>query len=392
MPDRSARLLALIALVAVTGCSAGSAAGSAGSGGSAAGSAGGRATPGLTAEPTPATGAASPSPAPAPPGSGPAQEPTLAFAGDIHFEDYLAPVARAPQGLAALRPLFASADLSMANLETAITERGTRIGKEFHFRAPASALQTLADTGLDVLTQANNHGVDFGPVGLEDTLAAREASPIPIVGIGKDEQDAFAPHVTDVNGLRVAVFGADQVYEMTLANFSAGLTKGGVASSMPTTRIVAAVKAIRDSVDVVVVYLHWGTDYQQCPDGASVATARDLEAAGADVIVGAHSHRVNGSGWLGRAYVAFGLGNFVWWRSAEPDSRTGVLTLTLDREAARAARPGRRSASVVTRADWTPLLIGRDGIPAAPPAADGERLHRLWEQARACTGLAATPD
>lgn len=376
MPERSARVIALIALIALltmTGCSAGS-------------------TKAETTDRVP--GSASATTTKRPPVSTrtePAQDPTLAFAGDIHFEDYLAPVARAPEGLTALKPLFASADLAMANLETAITERGTKIGKEFHFRAPASALQTLANTGLDVLTQANNHGVDYGPVGLEDTLAARASSPIPIVGIGTDAADAFAPHVTDVNGLRVAVFGADQVYEMTLANFSAGPAKGGVASSMPTTRIVKAVKAIRDTVDVVVVYLHWGTDYQQCPDGASIATARDLEAAGADVIVGAHSHRVNGAGWLGRAYVDFGLGNFVWWRSAEPDSRTGVLTLTLDRDAARAARPGQRTASVVTKAKWTPLLIGRDGIPAAPSAADRARLQGLWAQARGCTGLAATP-
>lgn len=187
------------------------------------------------------------------------------------------------------------------------------------------------------------------------------------------------------------MLGATQVAEETLANFSAGPGKAGVASAMPTDRIVAAVTAARAQADVVVVYLHWGMDYQDCPDQRSLATAADLEKAGADVIVGAHSHRVNGAGWLGRSYVAYGLGNFVWWRSAEPDSRTGILTVTIDRAAATAARPGARTASVVTGASWRPLLIGRDGIPAEPAPADRERLHALWEQAGTCTGLQSAP-
>lgn len=322
----------------------------------------------------------------------PAGSITLAFGGDIHFADYLAPLATDPNGLAPLKPLWGNADLRMANLETAITDGGSPMAKAFVFRAPASALTTLANAGLTILTQANNHAADYGEVGLADTLAARAASPVPIVGIGKDETDAFSPRLMNVKGLKIAVFGADQVAdETTLPLFSAGPAKAGVASSMPTARLVAAVTAARATADVVVVYLHWGFDYQSCPDERSVATARDLEAAGADVIVGAHSHRVNGAGWLGRAYVDYGLGNFVWWRSAEPDSRTGILTLTVDRT--KASQPAQaRTGPVVTSASWRPLLIGRNGIPAEPAPADATRLSGLWEEARACTGLTAAPD
>ena len=314
---------------------------------------------------------------------------TMAFAGDVHFEEYLAPLARDPHGLAELRSTLGAADLAMVNLETAITGRGTRIGKEFHFRAPAAALETVAGAGVDAVSMANNHGVDYGPVGLGDTLAARKDSPIPVVGIGADEDEAFAPAVLRAKGLQVAVFGADQVVEMTLARFSAGPGKPGVASSSPVTRLRAAVERAAGRYDVVVVFLHWGTDYQQCPDQLSVQTARALEAAGADIIVGGHSHRVNGAGWLGGAYVDYGLGNFVWWRSHEPDSRSGVLTLSVDVDAARGTR--RTTSPVVRQAVWTPMLIGRDGIPREPGGRDARRLHRLWEQARSCTGLAATP-
>ncbi|WP_460933157.1 CapA family protein [Phycicoccus ginsengisoli] len=314
---------------------------------------------------------------------------TMAFAGDIHFEEYLAPLARDPRGLAELQATLGAADLAVANLETAITERGTRIGKEFHFRAPASALETVRGAGIDVVSMANNHGVDYGPVGLQDTLAAKRTSPVPVVGIGRDEDEAFAPAVVEAKGLRVAVFGVSQVYEMTLARYSAGPEKAGIASSMPTTRIRSAVERAARRYDLVVVFLHWGTDYQQCPDRLSIDTARVLEQAGADIVVGGHSHRVNGAGWLGRSYVDYGLGNFVWWRSREPDSRSGVLTLSVDVAAAKGTR--RTAASAVRKAVWTPMLIGTDGIPRVPRAADSARLQSLWKQSRACTGLAASP-
>ena len=314
---------------------------------------------------------------------------TMAFAGDVHFEEYLAPVARDPHGLDELRGTLGAADLAMVNLETAITERGTKIGKEFHFRAPASALDTLASAGVDAVSMANNHGADYGAVGLRDTLAAKKTSPIPVVGIGADQSEAFAPATLEAKGLRVAVFGASQVYEMTLANWSADADSPGIASAAPTGRLRHAVEKAARSHDLVVVFMHWGLDYQQCPDGLSASTAQALEDAGADIVVGGHSHRVNGAGWLGRSYVAYGLGNFVWWRSREPDSRTGVLTLSVDVKAAQ--REGRRTSPVVTAADWTPMLVGADGIPREPGGADRKRLAGVWKQAAACSGLAQRP-
>ncbi len=314
---------------------------------------------------------------------------TLAFGGDIHFEENLRPLARDPHGLDRLRSTLGAADLSMVNLETAITERGTRIGKEFHFRAPASALETLQSAGVDALAMANNHGVDFGPVGLRDTLAARAASPIPIVGIGANQDEAFSSATLTAKGVRVAVLSASQVYEMTLINWSADSSSPGIASASPRTRLVNAVRKARKTHDVVVVYLHWGLDYQKCPDGQSISTAEALEKAGADVIVGGHSHRVNGAGWMGDAYVDYGLGNFVWWRSNEPDSRTGVLTLSINVRKATAAKPA--PGPLVSKAVWTPMLIGTDGIPKAASGADRTRLLGLWKQARSCAQLSASP-
>ena len=392
---------AALAVTLTASCSTGSTSGGAASTSTAAGATGGTATTTSPTASAPSSTAATPSAssssktttastsASTAPGPSDPATLTMAFAGDVHFEDYLAPLASQPDGLAELRDSLGAADLAMVNLETAITTRGTKIGKEFHFRAPASALRTVQGAGVDAVSMANNHGVDYGPVGLADTLAAKKASPIPIVGIGADEAEAYAPAVLKAKGLEVAVFGASEVFEMTLSRYSAGQGRGGIASAAPVTRLRKAVSAASRKYDVVVVFLHWGLDYQKCPDPLSAETAQALEEAGADIIVGGHSHRVNGAGWLGRSYVAYGLGNFVWWRSREPDSRSGVLTLSLDVKTAKGT--GSDGHSVVRSATWTPMLIGTDGIPRRVGAADTKRLHGLWEQANACTGLEAKP-
>jgi poly-gamma-glutamate synthesis protein (capsule biosynthesis protein) len=320
-----------------------------------------------------------PSPTATPSPTGP-RATTLAFAGDVHFANQVASVLDDPQtGLADLGPYLAKADLAMVNLETAITTRGREMPKKFHFRAPATAFDALAAAGVDVVTMANNHAVDYGEVGLEDTLAARAESPIPAVGIGKDAADAYAPAVLTVNGTKVAVLGATQVPDWTLATWPARPGRAGVAAASDPTRLAAAVRAARKKADVVVVYLHWGTDYTTCPNALQKRTAKALAAAGADVVVGAHAHRLQGAGWLGDTYVSYGLGNFVWWRRNSVDeATTGVLTLGVE---------GRR----VVSARWVPMLVSADGIPRVPDKAASARMRRAWDAARGCAGLAARP-
>ncbi len=97
---------------------------------------------------------------------------TLAFAGDVHFAGRVASrLARNPRTVfAQAAPGLRRADLTMVNLETAITTGGVQQNKEFTFRAPPRALTALRDAGIDVATMANNHGADYGTPGLRDTL------------------------------------------------------------------------------------------------------------------------------------------------------------------------------------------------------------------------------
>jgi poly-gamma-glutamate synthesis protein (capsule biosynthesis protein) len=304
----------------------------------------------------------------------------LAFGGDIHFADQLEPLLSKPQtALAELRPHLGAADVAVVNLEAALTTRGSPAPKAFHFRSPPTALQALAAAGVDVVTMANNHAVDYGAKGFADTLAARAKSPVPVVGIGTNTADALRPAIVTIRGRRVAVLGATQVPDWTLATWPAGDNRPGVAAAANPRRLADAVRRARRSADVVVVYLHWGTDYERCPNSLQRSTARALAAAGADVVVGTHAHQVQGAGWLRSTYVAYGLGNFVWWRrNDELQSRSGVLTLTVR---------GRR----VVGERWTPMRISADGLPRVPAKARGRPAPRELERARGLHRLVVPP-
>jgi poly-gamma-glutamate synthesis protein (capsule biosynthesis protein) len=345
-------------------------------------------TSGTSTRPSASPSPASPSPASPSPAfsAGDGGPITIAFGGDVHFAQQLAPLLDDPaQALVKLRPYLARADVAMVNLETAVTERGTEQPKQFHFRAPPAAITALRGAGVDVATLGNNHAVDYGAVGLRDTLAAQRRSAIPLVGIGPDAERAYAPASLDVRGHRVAVLGATQVPDWTLATWPAGDHRPGVAVAADPARLARAVRSAARRADVVVVYLHWGTDYTTCPNARQRRTAKVLSEAGADVVVGTHAHRLQGAGYLGRTYVDYGLGNFVWWRRNSPaDATTGVLTLTVQP----GAGPQRAR---VTRASWVPMMLTASGLPERTKGAQGRGLLDDWVGARGCTDLSGQP-
>jgi poly-gamma-glutamate synthesis protein (capsule biosynthesis protein) len=282
--------------------------------------------------------------------------------------------ADAAHALDPIEPVFRQADLAVVNLETAVTSRGSPGAKEFVFRAPANAFAALRGAGIDVASMANNHGLDYGVVGLRDSLAAARRYRFPVVGIGLDAKQAYRPFRRTINGSRIAVIGATQVLDDELISaWTAGPGKPGLASAKDVPRLVQAVRTARATSDTVVVFLHWGIELERCPSPDQRSLAKRLVAAGADVVVGGHAHRLQGAGRMGNALVGYGLGNFVWYGTSELSTQTGVLLVTVD---------GRR----VVGYRWVPARIV-DGVPR--PLAGSERRSELssWQSLRGCTGL-----
>jgi Bacterial capsule synthesis protein PGA_cap len=314
------------------------------------------------------------------PRRGNGQPVTFAFGGDVHFEGALrAKLAADPATvLAPIAPTLSAADLAMVNLESAITEGGTAEIKEFNFRTPANALDALRAAGVDVITEANNHGIDYGSQGLADSLAARTAKVFPVIGIGANATEAYAPYLVEVKGQRIAMFGATDVMgEEFVGSWTASDTQAGLASTKydAEARMVAAIQAARPNVDTIVVYLHWGVELMDCPTPRQQALAQVLTDAGADIVVGSHAHHLQGGGRFNTSFVDYGLGNFVFYNEQGEYGRTGVLTVTA-------------TGRDIDGYQWTPARI-RGGVatPFAPGAeADAELVH--WNDLRACSGLA----
>lgn len=305
---------------------------------------------------------------------------TLAFAGDVHFYERTQARLGVDPALGPMAKALSAADFSMVNLETAITSRGTPQPKTYHFRTTPAALTALQRSGIDAVTMANNHAVDYGPQGLADSLAAKAHSPIPVVGIGADAAEAYRPYTTTVNGVRLAVVAASQVVDITNQNFRATGTSPGIASALNRPRLLKAVRDARAHADVVVVYLHWGTEGQSCLGPEQKSIAADLSAAGATAVVGTHAHVMLGAGMLGPTYVAYGFGNFLWYGSSPyPHSdETGVTTLTVTR-------------GKVAKAVFAPALVDGQGVPQPKSGAAGAEITDRRAQLRQCTGLSAAP-
>jgi len=299
---------------------------------------------------------------------------TLAFAGDVHFEGRAAALLDDPGTTfgPAARDL-ATADLALLNLETPITGRGRPEPKRYLFRTDPRAVTALRAAGVDAVSLANNHTLDYGRAGLADTLAAARGGGLGAFGAGRDVGAAFTPWRTTVRGIRIAVFGFSQVDDLA-ASWAATPDRAGMAMAFDEDRAAAAVTAARRDSDLVVVMPHWGAEGAPCPDAAQRDFAHRLVEAGADVIVGAHAHVLQGTTRVGGGFVAYGLGNFLWYSSGlyPPFStRAGVLTLRIH-------------ARTVTSTSFTPTVVGNTGRPEIVPGWQADLARHNYEELSAC--------
>jgi poly-gamma-glutamate synthesis protein (capsule biosynthesis protein) len=300
-------------------------------------------------------------------------------AGDVHFAGRTAALLDDPD--TAFGPVareLSAADLAIVNLETAVTTRGTPEPKQFHFRAPPATFAAVRAAGVDVVTAANNHALDYGRTGLTDTLTYARAAGVPVIGAGRNEAEAYRPWIATVRGVRVAFLAFSQVTELADA-WRATPDRPGIAETFDTDRAVAAVRQARREADVVLVYPHWGQEGDHCPIDAQRRFAQAMADAGADAVIGTHAHLLLGAGYLGHTYVGYGLGNFLWWRDDAFSNDTGVLRLTFT---------GHRLT--VTR--FVPAEISRTtGQPIPVTGATARRVTRTVESLRGCAGLSDSP-
>ena len=223
----------------------------------------------------------------------------------------------------------AEADLFVLNLECCISDRGARWpdpDKPFFFRAPPLAAELLAGIGVDCVTLANNHALDYGPQALLDTLDHLRAEGVGWVGAGADVAAAREPRVLESRGLRLALLGAsDHPADYAAAADRCGIAYADLRESSAGGWLLDAVAAARQDADVVIVLPHWGPNMTARPPGYIERAARELLAAGAALVAGHSAHVVHGAG----RGVLYDLGDFVDDYATHPELRNDLGLLFL---------------------------------------------------------------
>jgi poly-gamma-glutamate capsule biosynthesis protein CapA/YwtB (metallophosphatase superfamily) len=301
----------------------------------------------------------------------------IAFLGDTLLGDAARPVL-GEQGygyaLDGIRHLWADADLVVANIECALTTRSQRAPKPDRsqqtgrnrtwYRADPASAHTLADQGIGVASLANNHVSDFGPSGVLDTMAALDAAGIAHCGAGRTDTAARRPVTVPVNGLRVGFLSAMQRYEMYLAEEVYARRGNPGPARLRMSRLAPDIAALRAEVDLCVVLVHWGRNYRPVT-ARQRRLARDIVAAGADVVVGHHPHIAQPVVAVDGVPVLYSLGNAAFGTLSRhfPVQPPYGLVAVVDAEAHRVAGLDLRLIEVDNR------VVGFQPRPAEGPAA-----------------------
>ena len=272
-------------------------------------------------------------------------------------------LAKGPQIVfAGVQSVLDPADVLVGNLECAITDQDQPVEKSFDLKAPPQTAQALSLAGFDLVSQANNHAMDFGPAGLEDTQKNLSQYGIATVGAGADAAAAHAPVIITRNGLRMAFLAYVDVLPEKSGfdshTWAATATSPGVAWADPE-QIKADVQAAKLQADVVIVLLHGGieiTDVINNIDPHQRLEAHTAIDAGAALVIGSHPHVLQEIEPYHGGLIAYSLGNFVFDQYAGIANATIILRVILNR-------------SGVQSYDYVPVLID-NGLPHLVAAKD----------------------
>jgi poly-gamma-glutamate synthesis protein (capsule biosynthesis protein) len=228
---------------------------------------------------------------------------------------------------AATRSILSNSHITIGNLEAPITGRGSGFSdKRFRFRSRPEAARALKDAGFTVLTLANNHILDYGAIGLSDTLSSLDCIGISYCGAGKNLTAARTPGVIKAQGVRVAFLAYSLTYP---AEFFAGTARYGTAPGHASL-FVEDIRSARKGADYVVVSFHWGRELNSSPQQYQVAAARSAIDAGADLVLGHHPHVLQGIERYRNGLIFYSLGNFAFGSRSVASDRSIIARINLD--------------------------------------------------------------
>ena len=264
-------------------------------------------------------------------GSDKKKDCVLLFAGDVYFSNHVLNAYTKAGGIQGvldeeIRKEIAAADVFMVNQEFPFTDRGkAAANKQFTFRLPPDKIHILQEMGVDIVTMANNHILDFGPDGITDSLKTLDEAGILHVGAGEDIEQAKRMEIIETCGRRIGFIGVSRVY--MAESWAAGAGHPGVFSAYDPSPSLQAVREAKEKVDYLVVYIHWGVERETEPQEYQKVMGRQYIDAGADVVIGSHPHVLQPIETYKEKPIVYSLGNFVFGSSI-PSTELFKLTLT----------------------------------------------------------------
>ena len=252
---------------------------------------------------------------------------TICFAGDINLDESSATTlfmdsqedgiydCISPELIAYMN----DADIMCLNNEFTYSTGGAPLeGKKYTFRADPARVEILKLLGVDAVTLANNHVYDYGKEALLDTFAVLEEAEISYFGAGRTLEDAIKPLYIEADGRTVALVGASRAekYKMTP---QATETEPGILRCYDTELYKAAIAEAKENADVCIACVHWGTEYSFDLEQVQLDTGKEYLDAGADAVIGAHSHCLQGLEYYQGKPICYSLGNY-WFNKKTLDT------------------------------------------------------------------------
>ena len=247
---------------------------------------------------------------------------TFVFAGDILFDPGYSIMAKMLQREGGIHDSISedlmaemqNADIFMVNNEFPYSDRGTPTPeKQFTFRAKPESAEILHEMGADIVSLANNHAYDYGEEAFLDTLDTLQNTDIPFVGAGRNLEEASAPVYFIAGDIKIAVVSATQIERLDHPDTKGATeTTAGVFRCWNPDNLLEKVKEAKENSDFVIVYIHWGTENTDVPDWAQLDQAPKIADAGADLIIGDHSHCLQPIQYVNGVPVVYSLGNFLF--------------------------------------------------------------------------------
>ncbi|HEY2954813.1 MAG TPA: CapA family protein [Candidatus Eisenbacteria bacterium] len=277
---------------------------------------------------------------------------TLAVAGDTtlgynleaHVDDMLAGGALPDQVWPlygrGVRAVLDAADLALVNLECPFTERGEKLPKNFNFRARRELVKILEAASVDVVSLANNHLMDYGREGIEDTIATLDSAGIGWFGAGTNRRAAHRPLVLEPNGVRVGFLGyyfqapPDMLEPEAVYALPHGPGVAGCYQDLDCMRrrIREDLPRLARKVDAAIPYFHWGKEGSYEVRDYQIELAHLSVDLGARAVLGAHPHRLQGIEVYRDAPIFYSLGNFMFGGNKDPEDKlSAVVRLALGR-------------------------------------------------------------